>query len=191
MMGDLKEHIRQRLADCSLRTLQESYTAEAAVLMSIFEREAEPHFLLTVRTQDVATHKGQISFPGGLREDTDSSLDQTALRETEEEVGISPDYVEILGRFHEYMAVTNFLVTPFVGFLKPGFSVSPNPQEVECVLEVPFQFFRETEPAREMRRRSGREITLYFYDYEGVLIWGLTAVMIKDFIEFLEGVEGV
>jgi len=160
--------------------------AEAAVLMTIFQRDGEPCFLLTQRTQEVATHKGQISFPGGLREDTDSSLRETALREMEEEVGIPADFVEVLGRFNQYMAVTNYRVTPFVAFLREGFSVSLNPREVERILEVPLRFFHQAKPTEEIHHRFGRAVTLYFYNYEGNVIWGLTAAMIKDLIEFLE-----
>ena len=160
--------------------------AEAAVLMTIFQRDGEPYFLLTQRTQEVATHKGQISFPGGVREDGDSSLRETGLREMEEEVGIPADFVEVLGPFNQYMAVTNYRVTPFVAFLREGFSVSLNPREVERILEVPLRFFYQAEPTEEIHHRFGRAVTLYFYDYEGDVIWGLTAAMIKDLIEFLE-----
>jgi 8-oxo-dGTP pyrophosphatase MutT (NUDIX family) len=182
---DLKERIRQKLAGCSPRSLEESHSAEAAVLMTIFQRNGEPCFLLTQRTQKVATHKGQISFPGGLREGGDSSLRETGLREMEEEVGIPADFVDILGRFNQYMAVTNYRVTPFVAFLKEGFSVSLNSREVERILEVPLRFFDQTEPTEEIHHRFGRTVTLYFYDYEGDVIWGLTAAMIKDLMEFL------
>jgi len=154
--------------------------------MAIFQRDGEPYFLLTQRTQEVSTHKGQISFPGGLREDADSSLRETGLREMEEEVGIPADFVEVLGRFNQYTAASNFRVTPFVAFLREGFSVSLNPREVERILEVPLRFFYQTEPTEEIYHRFGRAGTLYFYNYEGDVIWGLTAAMIKDLIEVLE-----
>ncbi len=170
----------------SPRSLEDSHSAEAAVLMTIFQRDGEPYFFLTQRTQEVSTHKGQISFPGGLRENADSSLRETGLREMEEEVGIPADFVEVLGRFNQYMAVTNYRVTPFVAFLREGFSVSLNPREVERILEVPLRFFYQAEPTDEIHHRFGRAVTLYFYDYEGDVIWGLTAAMIKDLIEFLE-----
>ena len=154
--------------------------------MTLFQRDGEPYFLLTQRTQEVATHKGQISFPGGLREDADSSLRETGLRELEEEVGIPADFVEVLGPFNQYMAVTNYRVTPFVAFLREGFPVSLNSREVERILEIPVRFFRQTKPAEEIHHRFGRAVTLYFYKYEGDVIWGLTAAMIKDLVEFLE-----
>ncbi len=154
--------------------------------MTIFQRDGEPYFLLTQRTQEVATHKGQISFPGGLREDADSSLRETGLRELEEEVGIPADFVEVLGRFNQYTAAANFRVTPFVAFLREGFSVSRNTREVERILEVPLRFFYQTEPTEEIHHRFRRAVTLFFYNYQGDVIWGLTAAMIKDLIEFLE-----
>ncbi len=154
--------------------------------MTLFQRDGEPYFLLTQRSQEVATHKGQISFPGGLRDDADSSLRETGLREVEEEVGIPADFVEVLGPFNQYMAATNYRVTPFVAFLREGFPVSLNSREVERILEIPVRFFRQTEPAEKIHHRFGRGVTLYFYEYEGDVIWGLTAAMIKDLIEFLE-----
>ena len=178
---ELQSHTQRCLKACSLRTLKPPQRGEAAVVMPIFERDGEAHFLLTLRTQEVATHKGEISFPGGLREGTDATLHQTALREMEEEVGIEDSHVEVVGPFHQYLSKTHFSVTPFVAFLNEGFTVSPNPREVARIVEVPLDFFRRTRPRREVRQR-----VLYFYDYRGEVIWGLTAAMIKDFVELLD-----
>jgi 8-oxo-dGTP pyrophosphatase MutT (NUDIX family) len=185
MIDELKRDIRQRLSDSSPRILANNCEAEAAVLISVFQREGEPCLLLTERTQEVATHKGQISFPGGRRDEQDSSLRATALRETEEEVGIAADWVEIMGQFDEYRSKTNLRVRPFVGFLKEGFTVSPNPREVARILEVPLQFFSQTTPREEVRQRHGRQVTLYFYEYESDVIWGLTAAIIRDLMRLL------
>ena len=185
-IDDLKRNIRQRLADSCPRFLANKYVAEAAVLISVFQREGEPYLLLTVRTQEVAIHKGQISFPGGLRDERDSSLRETALRETEEEVGITADWVEIMGQLDEYRSKTNLRVRPFVGFLKEGFTVSPNPQEVERILEVPLHFFSQTTPREEVCQRHGRQETLYFYEYGSDVIWGLTAAIIRDLMRLLK-----
>ena len=178
----LKKHVHQCLLTSSLRVLAEDYQGEAAVVMPIFERGGKAYFLLTLRTQEVSTHKGQISFPGGLRDSTDINLRETALREMEEEVGIGKSHVEVVGPFHQYLSKTHFVVTPFVTFINQGFSVSPNSREVERILEVPLDFFCCTEPRREVHKR-----VLYFYDYQGDIIWGLTAAMIKDFIDLLNG----
>lgn len=183
---NFKNAIRQRLATLSPRIIAKNYTAEAAVLIPMFWREGEPHFLLTQRTQQVSTHKGQISFPGGSRDAIDSSLCSTALRETEEEIGITVDWIEILGQFDEYRSKTNLLVAPFVGFLKEGFTVLKNSQEVEQIVEVPFDFFCRTTPREEIRQRHGKPKIIYFYGYESHVIWGLTAAIIQDLIEFLQ-----
>lgn len=180
-----KERIRQRLLRIPPRRNPAASQARAAVLMGLLDCAGEPSFLLTKRTLEVATHKGQICFPGGVEECGDRSLWQTALRETGEEVGIEPEYVELLGRFHDYQAVTDIHVACYVGFLRPGFSLMPSPAEVERVLQVPYDFFRDTRPLVETRHRGGRPIPVYFYDYQGDSIWGLTARMIRDFLDAL------
>ena len=187
-MQELKTRIWEKLSGCSLRKLEETSTGCAAVLIPVFSRD-RLCLLLTRHTQDVATHKGQISFPGGFREDLDPSLRETALRETEEEIGIPRIYVEVLGRFHDYLAVTNCRVATFVGFLKEGFPTSPNPQEVDRILEVPLDFFRETAPKRDIRRHGKEERTVYSYNCQGEVIWGLTAGIIRDFLEMLEPLD--
>lgn len=182
---DFKEEVREKLGALSLRLLSQPHKGEAAVLMAIFELAGEPHFLLTKRTENVRTHKGQISFPGGLRQPHDASLRDTALRETEEEVGVPSSCVEVLGRYHQYLAITEQVVTPFVGYLNEGFPLALNQREVEFVLKVPLDFFRRTAPAVEYRERQGVRVPVYFYDYQGKVIWGLTAAIIRDFVEFI------
>ena len=181
-----KRVLGEGLAACPLRDLDCPHDGEAAVLIPVYEKSGRPHLLLTLRSQDVATHKGQVSFPGGVSETQDASLEETALRETEEEVGLARDRVTVLGRFHQYLSVTDLLVTPFVGYLEPGFSLTPNVQEVERILEVPFDFLRKTEPRRQPYVRFGRPGTLYYYDFEGEVIWGLTAAMIRDLLELAD-----
>lgn len=178
------QRIQDRLRKTPLRRLKEGYVAKAAVLMSVVERSQGLGFLLTQRSQTVATHKGHVSFPGGYREG-EESLQQTALRETEEELGISPHQVQLLGSFHEYLAVTGALVRPYVGVLQGDWRLSPNPQEVDSVFEVPMDFFRTTHPLTRpyQGRGSGR---IHYWDFEGRTIWGLTAAIIKDFLELID-----
>lgn len=181
----LKERIRNELADLQRRRLHSGFTREAAVLMPIFLQEGEPHLLLTQRTTEVSTHKGQISFPGGMRQEGES-LQETALRETFEEVGILPGRIEILGRFHDYISITNYLVAPFAGYLDAGFVINPQKSEVAEVLAVPFAIFLDPSHLRmEQMRRSGETTDVYFYRYEPHQIWGLTAHIIKDFFDEL------
>ena len=161
------------------------YVREAAVLMPIFERGGVPHFLLTKRTELVETHKGQISFPGGMRE-ANEDLEQTALRETFEEVGIESNRISILGRFHDYLSVTDYRVSPYAAYICTPFSTKPQIREVAEILEVPFSVF--TDPSRlriERARRHGSTVDVYYFSFGAHQIWGLTARIIKDFIDEL------
>ena len=134
----------------------------------------------------MSTHKGQISFPGGMRQEGES-LQQTALRETYEEVGIYESRIEVLGRFHDYVSITGHLVAPFAGYIEGTFTTFPQKTEVAEVLQVPFGIFAD--PARlriERMLRLGRYRNVYFYRYEPYEIWGLTARIIKDFCDVLQ-----
>jgi 8-oxo-dGTP pyrophosphatase MutT (NUDIX family) len=181
----MKDRIRNCLAELKPRTLTDGFARQAAVLMPVFEWENECYFLLTRRTEEVQTHKGQISFPGGMREGNED-LVKTALRETFEEVGIEEDRIEILGRFHDYMSITRFRVTPFAGFINGPFTTIPQIREVAEILQVPFRIF--TDPSRlriEKNIYTNLEPNVYFYTYGSHQIWGLTARIIKEFIEAL------
>jgi 8-oxo-dGTP pyrophosphatase MutT (NUDIX family) len=182
---EIKQHIRDCLAALEPRRLSNGFTREAAVLMPLMKWENQYHFLLTRRTEEVQTHKGQISFPGGMRENGET-LANTALRETFEEVGIHPDRVEILGRFHDYISVTRYRVTPFAGFVRRPFAIRPQATEVAEVLRVPFNTFLDRSRLRtEKRVVLGREEDVYYYSHGNHEVWGLTARIIKDFIEIL------
>ncbi len=182
----MKDRIRDCLAALAPRKLTNGFAREAAVLMPIFEWEHEYHFLLTRRTEEVQTHKGQISFPGGMREGNEELI-TTALRETFEEVGIEQSRIETLGRFHDYISITHYRVTPFVGFIKEPFTTVPQVHEVAEILQVPFRVFLDPERLRmEKRVVLGKEENVYFYSYGTNQVWGLTARIIKDFMEALK-----
>ncbi len=174
--------IRDRLGTLEARRFHDRTGGEAAVLMAIQMADGEPQFVLTRRTETVATHKGQISFPGGVREAQDQNLVETALRETEEEIGIPVDAVDVLGEFHEYQAITGFVVRPVVGVIRGQPRFLPFEPEVAYVLQVPLAFFRETSPLVRERIVRGERAEVYYYDYRGETIWGLTARMIRDFV---------
>ena len=179
----LREAITKGLAAVPSRPFEGEYRARAAVLMGIGEREAGPSFLLTRRTNTVSTHKGQVSFPGGQREKGDSSVEETALRETFEELGIRSESIEIAGQLNDYLAVTRSRVTPFAGFINGSPDITPCPAEVAHVLWVPLRFFLETAPRIEIWERLGQSVPVQFYDYDDEVIWGLTVRMITDFLE--------
>ena len=179
----LREQIRTALAGLETRSAQTGARRDAAVVIPVFERDGLPHFLLTRRTHEVQTHKGQISFPGGMH-NPGETLEETALREMFEEVGIPPSQIALLGRFHDYVSSTEFRVVPFAGLLEPAFTTVPQAGEVAEILHVPFSVFMDPGLMRvEKQFRLGAWMDVYFYRYERDEIWGLTARIIKDFLE--------
>jgi 8-oxo-dGTP pyrophosphatase MutT (NUDIX family) len=183
---ELKDQIHKRLATLKPRLLNNGFTREAAVLLPLLKRNNEYRFLLTKRTEEVQTHKGQISFPGGMREKNEDLI-KTALRETYEEVGIEEESIEILGRFHDYISITRYRVTPFAGFINGPFRIKPQIREVAEVLEIPIRIFLDPGRLRIKKNnyRNRGETEVYFYSYGPNEVWGLTARIIKDFLETL------
>ena len=160
----------------------------AAVLIPLVAREDGVTMLLTQRTNNLAHHPGQVSFPGGHVDATDGSPEDTALRETEEEVGIDRRHIRVIGRLADYWTRTGFSVSPVVGVLTPPFDVSPDPSEVAEVFEVPMAFLMD--PANHERHsREYQGTTRHFYamPYNGFYIWGATAGMLVDLHNVLMG----
>ncbi len=160
----------------------------AAVLVPLVEREPELTVLLTERTAHLAAHAGQISFPGGGVEPEDRDDIAAALRETEEEVGLPPDRIDVIGRLDTYVTRTGFRVEPVVGLVRPPFTLAPDANEVADVFEVPLSFILD--PAnleRHSRMFQGRKRFYYVYPYEDRYIWGATAGMLLNLREALTG----
>jgi 8-oxo-dGTP pyrophosphatase MutT (NUDIX family) len=163
--------------------------AQAAVLVPLVAR-SQPTLLLTQRTSHLANHAGQIAFPGGKVDETDAGVVDAALREAEEEIGLTRDFVQVLGTLPVYTTGTAFVITPVVAWVQPGFTLSPNPGEVADVFEVPLSFILD--PAHHRR---------HAFEFEGVrrewfsmpwqdgpterYIWGATAGMLRSFYRFL------
>jgi 8-oxo-dGTP pyrophosphatase MutT (NUDIX family) len=170
-------------------TLKEGQrVTEAAVLVPLVNRPGEVRLLLTQRTAHLDDHAGQISFPGGRVEAGDSSREETALRETEEEVGLPRAAVTVLGRLPNYEIPSGFRITPVVGWIEPPFTVKPDPFEVAGVFEAPLEHFLDA--ARYQRRQfhfRGRHRHYLAIPYEGRYIWGATAGMLYDLCRMLRG----
>jgi 8-oxo-dGTP pyrophosphatase MutT (NUDIX family) len=118
-----------------------------------------------------------------MKEKIDKNLLETAVRETEEEIGVSVDSIKVLGDFHDYIAITDQLVRPYVGVIDGTAKFKANKQEVAYLLEVPISFFLEAVPTVKKREVRGVTHKVYYFDYNGDTIWGLTARIIKDFID--------
>lgn len=165
----------------------------AAVLIPIVVREHGLQVLLTQRAAHLHHHAGQISFPGGRVDESDQSSLHTALREAEEEIGLSADQVEILGELPEYCTGTGFSVTPIVGLVRPPISLRSDPFEVAEIFEVPLAFLMD--PANHQRREvelppsfgaeAGSKRRFYAMPYETYFIWGATAGMLRNLFHFL------
>lgn len=158
----------------------------AAVLVPLVERGDETTVILTKRTEDLKDHPGQISFPGGRVDPGDDSPVETALRETEEEIGIGRNKIEILGRLDTYLTATGFSVTPVVGRIETPFETRPEPGEVAEIFEVPLSFLLD--PANHLREErwfGDLQWFAYAMPYAQYRIWGITAGMIRNFYEIL------
>lgn len=163
----------------------------AAVLLPIVDRGPDLTVLLTRRTDHLHHHAGQISFPGGRVDAEDADHVATALRETEEEVGLPRDHVNVIGRLDTYITGTGFSVTPVVGLIKPPFPVKPDPFEVAEVFEVPLAFLLDPNNhqvhSREFRGQTRRFFALPYFNY---YIWGATAGMLVHFSRLILGTDG-
>lgn len=161
------------------KTSQTSTNA-AAVLVPLIQRPDGWQVLLTLRTNDMPTHAGQISFPGGRHHVEDPGLDRTALREFEEETGVPQSQVQLLGKFDRYRTVTNYQITPFVGVVSGQITLQPDPREVAEAFEVPFSFLGDLANfKRESRIWQGRERFFYSIPWQDRYIWGATAGMLR------------
>ena len=159
---------------------------DAAVLVLMVEREGHVNLLFTQRTEHLAAHAGQICFPGGRAEAADTGRDDTALRETEEEIGLARQHVTVLGALPEYALGTGFRITPVVGWIKAPFDTRPDPYEVAEIFELPLSHFIDT--ARYQRHEyhfNGRHRHYVAIPYEGRYIWGATAGMLLSLARVL------
>jgi 8-oxo-dGTP pyrophosphatase MutT (NUDIX family) len=182
---DFFERLRVRLRTVPSRTLEAPglRLREAAVLAPLFWRDDQPWALLTKRPLTLRTHPGQISFPGGGRDAEDATPLHTALRETEEELGIPPDLVDVLGMLGAMPTITSYWVTPFVGVVPPDVALRPNEVEIAEVLEAPLWRLR-----RETRTIFQAEREVLVWDDASQVVWGATHRMLHQLLEHVEAV---
>jgi 8-oxo-dGTP pyrophosphatase MutT (NUDIX family) len=159
----------------------------AAAVLVPFVLAAAPAILLTKRNTQLKTHPGQVSFPGGRIEPTDTSPEQAALREAAEEIALDPARVELAGRMADYLTGTGFRITPILGFVPPGLELRPSPDEVEAVFELPIAMLLE--PHRPERRRmdvGGRIREFWVWPHPVHHIWGATAAILVNVSRMLQ-----
>ncbi|HEY3697633.1 MAG TPA: CoA pyrophosphatase [Phenylobacterium sp.] len=160
----------------------------AAVLVPLVERAEGVTVLLTRRSDSLRNHTGQIALPGGRR-DPGETLWQTALREAEEEIGLDRGFVDLVGLSSPYRTGSNYLVTPVVGFVRPGFTLTPNPGEVADIFETPFGYLMDPDNYEQHEWTNPQGATRRFYatTHEDRYIWGATAGMLRALYERLYG----
>ncbi|MGG4662828.1 CoA pyrophosphatase [Providencia vermicola] len=162
------------------RQAQRQTGKSAAVLLPIINKP-NPTLLLTQRSPFLRSHAGQVAFPGGAKDPEDGSLIHTALRETFEEVAIPPEKVKVLGQLAPLQSYGGYEVTPIVGLLPANVQYQANPSEVASIFEVPlFDALSLRQHKYVDIKRSGRENRIFFYWYNGHLVWGLTASILHQ-----------
>jgi 8-oxo-dGTP pyrophosphatase MutT (NUDIX family) len=160
--------------------------AAAAVLVAVVDR-TEPTVILTERPKTMRKHPGQISFPGGRIDPGDDGPIAAALREAEEEIGLQPAHVEVIGTTDLYRTITGFEVTPVIGVIPPDLPLTPHPGEVASMFEAPLRHLLD--PARQLTRTAefrGRQRCYYEIEWEDRRIWGATAAMLVNLSRRLE-----
>ena len=178
----MRDLLTKKLSNYAPRQLALDYP-EAGILVPVTDDENNPEMIFTLRSANLKTHRGQVSYPGGKRDPEDSSLAATALRETHEEIGLPPDQVDVIAPLSQVMSRYGILVTPYVGVVPGDHPVVPNPYEIESVFRVPLSFFLEDRRERT-DALSFLNHTFYVpcYRWERYQIWGLSVVVLVDFM---------
>jgi len=176
--------LKNALLATAPRALPLENLREAAVLIPLFERNGEDWLLLTRRTDDMEHHGGEISFPGGRRDPGDPDLLATALRETDEEMGIAAVDIEVYGQLDDFLSIHNYRVTPFVGRFPAPYAFQVDGREIAEVIELPLgSFLRPGVWHREDWQHQGRMHPVDFYHVGGQVVWGLTAAILRQFLQ--------
>jgi 8-oxo-dGTP pyrophosphatase MutT (NUDIX family) len=189
-MSKVRDRARQALAALQPRELPLEGRRPAGVLLLLHHLAGEDHIVFQQRTDRVRHHKGEISFPGGARDPEDADLLETALRETHEEIGVSPDLVEIYGQLDDTDTYgSNYLIRPFVGAVSPEEQLTfvEAEREVRELLHVPVEhLLSETARTWKVAERDGSTETTPAYSFQEHVIWGATARMLGQFLELLD-----
>ena len=182
MISDIRKNLQQH-KPAELHSIHDE-RARAAVLVPILADTSGLSILLTERAGGLSSHGGEVAFPGGKEDQTDYSLEFTALRENEEELGISPEDVDVIGSLRPFISKHGLLVKPYVGIVCEGIQLRPNPDEIASVFEVPLAYFSTAIPIRiDDVSRHGESHQIPAFEFEGHEIWGLTSIIVAEFMK--------
>ncbi len=177
----------RRLLQGRRRLILPSGPVPAAVLLPLFHEDGSWNVLLTKRTEHLTHHGGEISFPGGVRQDDDPDLLATALRECWEEVGIRPEDVDLLGTLDDIVSVHNYLVTPFVGVIPSQYPFNISQDEIQRLIVIPVAELLRPEIYRvEDWSWKGRKMPVSFFTSGEDEVWGLTAAILRQFLDLIQ-----
>lgn len=190
----MKNKIKKHLSAYTPQANPQPSFHAAAILIPFLHKKGEDHVVLTKRSHKVRHHQGQMSFPGGMFGKKDENLLQTALREAYEEIGLKPEDVEILGQLSDVPTITQFVITPFVGWIKiPSYKWKMNLREVSQVITVPFSFFcNRHNCVMQTFKYKGSSYTAPVFNYstshkkERYMIWGATARILLELTALLK-----
>jgi len=178
----VKQQIERILRHRKKKKITGENLKASAVLIPLFYNQGQYHILFTERSEEVDFHKGQVCFPGGTREPSDSSLLQTVLREIEEEISLKAKDVEILGEFDDNVTLTsNYVISPFVALIPHPYPLKADGREIREIFSVPLSFLMDEANFKQ---------DSYAYEYEGHIIWGATARILRQFIDLLKSESG-
>lgn len=180
------DQIRTILSSRTRRAVEHPPFSHAAVLVPLFKKGEDCHLLFTKRSDQVKYHKGEISFPGGVVDEEDLELINTALREADEEIGLKKNDVQVLGILDDIVTITQFIVTPIVGLFPYPYPFKVSEVEIAELIEVPLSSLLRGKSfsEKEIIRGSEKEI-VYAYQYEKHVIWGATARILKQFLDLI------
>jgi len=180
--GVVKQQIERVLRNRTTKKITGENLKASAVLVPLFYSRGQYHILFTERSDDVLFHKGQVCFPGGTWEASDPDLLQTALREAKEEIGLDTKDIEILGELDDMLTVvTDYVISPYVGFITHPHPLKTNGREVKGAFSVPLSF---------LMNEANFNQDSYAYEYEGHVIWGATARILRQFVGLLKSESG-
>ena len=188
----MREEIREALASRTRLVIHDSNYKEAAVLIPIYEREGKCYIVFTKRTDHLAYHKGQISFPGGGRHKEDSDLQVTALRESHEEIGLKEEDVEVLGVLDDVTTGSSkYRITPFVGIIPCPYQFKAEENEVQEIFSLPINdLMNKAKLTITDQEFCGKMTKVHTYEIGGRIIWGATAWILSSFFEIIRPLSG-
>lgn len=184
----MEAELKQILAQRTKRYITDNNRVSSAVLIPVFKHNGQYYIVFIKRTNKVKTHKGQISFPGGMRDKGDKTLLDTALRESVEEIGLRQEDAAIIGELDDEITTTsNYIVTPFIALIPWPYKFTPNKEEVAKIISVPITALLDKANRKpETETLNGKKIESFNYYYQGTKIWGATARILNKLLAIIE-----